>query len=260
MGFSLTLKMHKHLDFIKFAISIGIHALCLFGVIAVIWLGICRHIKGDTRALMTMKNAWDLPFISFTVCPHYHDAYKVDRLRAYGLTKNSYKAGNFTGRNAGANPWQIFEDVTHEKEELLSVVSVKTKSHQDHLVYLMCNEDCGDMKILGDGSGRSTKLDGGSWNSYRLEDVYQVWVKYQMNLGRCYEFRLGKKLAELELVSIHFTSKKDRSLYIYLHTPGQFQSIDEKSKVIAIAGAKHYVDMYYTVQVNQTVEFHYFVI
>ena len=245
--------MHK-LQNAKWVISIGIQTLCLFGLIAVIWMGIGRYIKGDTRALITMKNAWDLPFIAFTVCPSYHDAYKADRLAAYGLNKWAYKAGNFTGSNDGANPWQIFNDVTHGLEELLSVVAVKTQSEIDHKVYLLCTEDCDGKKLDGDGSGRSKPFlvdySTQSWNNYLLENLYQVLVKYQLNFGRCFEFRLGKKLAELQLAELILTTKEDRSIYVYVHTPGQFQSIDEKSKVIALTGTRNFVDMYYTVQVR----------
>ena len=242
--------MHKHPDF-KLVISIGIHAICLLTVVTVIGLGISRRMKGETRALISLKNAWDLPFIAFTVCPSYNDAYKGDRLKVHGLTKKSYKEGNFTGNDKGANPWQVFEDITHEINELLSIVTVNTKDNQDNMVYLMCDgASCGDKTLLGDGSGRSRTLDDNSWNNYLLGDLYQVRVKYQMNLGRCYEFRLNKKLAVLGLVAIAFTSKEGRSLYIHVHTPGQFQSIDEKSKVTTSVGAKQFVDMYYTVQVG----------
>ena len=139
-----------------------------------------------------------------------------------------------------------YKDITHDIDEMIDSILVKTTSPTgewkvtfqrllvtkcfhicflEHKVYLAC-KSCNEVLSARKGSGRRKKKL--QFNESLINDLFILNEKFSRNLGRCYEFRFTEKLTRLGLVYVVFTTTKHMSLYIYLHTPGQFASIDEK--------------------------------
>ena len=56
------------------------------------------------------------------------DAYNGERLGYYGLNKQAYRSGNFTGNATNGNAWKIYKDITHDIDEMIDSILVKTTS------------------------------------------------------------------------------------------------------------------------------------
>ena len=65
---------------------------------------------------------------SKTVASLNRDAYNEERLRYYGLNKQAYRSGNFTGNATNGNAWKIYKDITHDIDEMIDSILVKTTS------------------------------------------------------------------------------------------------------------------------------------
>ena len=248
----------RKLQLLKTYITILIHCVCLTVLLFLVTTAIERHVHYDTRALITVKNTRDEKhYCAFTVCPAYTNAYKMEKLRKYGIDSGTFRRGNFTGNATDKNPWDVIQDLTFSIDDLVSVLSVMTESTDDiseghadgNIIYLLCQSSikCPSDHLSMKGSGKTLATDGFAWNEKEIDNLYSVSEKYPYSLGRCFEFEFTEELIKRGIMSVQFLSRKGRSIYIYVNTPGQFQSIDEKSKIFTTHGKKHFLDMYYTV-------------
>ena len=51
-----------------------------------------KYLAKDSRVRQTVLPTQNMTFIAFTVCPSYHDSYKLEMLKRYGLKKDIYKS------------------------------------------------------------------------------------------------------------------------------------------------------------------------
>ncbi len=178
--------------------------------ILVFEIGIClkRYLRRDSKVISTLKSTGEVTFLTFSICPAYHSAYKEKVLQSLGTSKSLYRVGNFT-TNSTESPWKIFEQVTYDLTEIVDKLEIRT-------------------------------LDQGV-----LVNVQNVqWTeKRHMTFGRCYSMDLDEILTALGIEAIAITAKIDT--FIYLHHPGQF--LNSKSKVFTRKGNKHYIDVSYTI-------------
>ena len=128
--------------------------------------------------------------------------------------------GNFTV-NANRPPKLLHNDITYELHELLEYIIVHTKNVSNPEISI-------DLKEI---------------SKYGKLDIMPAKI-----FGRCYSIQLGKKIVAQGVYQIDFLS--NMNLYIYFHHPGQFLSIDTKSKAYTLKGRKHFVDMTYSIMNN----------
>ena len=76
----------------------------------------------------------------------------------------------------------------------------------------------------------------------------KIDILHYKTFGRCYSFQLGKEIVAQGINIIEFLSSMN--LYIYFHHPGQFLSIDTKSKLYALKGRSYFMDMTYSITEN----------
>ena len=123
--------------------------------------------------------------------------------------------------NTTGTPRQVFIDITYELHELLEYIIVHTDNFSNH-----------DVSIDLKGKSRDAKIDIMPIKTY----------------GRCYSIQLGKKIVAQGVHAIDFLSSMN--LYVYFHHPGQFRSIDTKSKLYTRKGQKLFMDMTYSIMEN----------
>ena len=128
--------------------------------------------------------------------------------------------GNFTVNTTGT-PKQVFIDITYELHELLEYIIVHTDNFSNH-----------DISIDLKEKNKNVKID----------------IMNSKTYGRCYSIQLGEKIVGQGVHAIDFSSSMN--LYIYFHHPGQFLSIDTKSKLYTLKGHKLFMDMTYSIMEN----------
>ena len=218
---------------------------CLICLIVQVVNCIEKYAKKDTRVIQTVMPLKNASFLAFTVCPSYDEAYKLQVLQSYGTTKDIYKkgktivftfysilhfrlskpfplplTGNFTV-NTNESPKQVFIDITYELHELLEYIIVHTDNFSNHDVSIDLKEKSNIVKI----------------------DTMPI-----KTFGRCYAIQLGKEIVSQGVHAIDFLS--NMNLYVYFHHPGQFLSIDTKSKLYTLKGRNHFMDMTYSIMKN----------
>ena len=52
-----------------------------------------KYLAKDSKVRQSVLPVQNVTFIAFTVCPSYHDSYKVPMLKKYGTSKDNYKKG-----------------------------------------------------------------------------------------------------------------------------------------------------------------------
>ena len=52
-----------------------------------------KYLAKDSKVHQSVLPVQNVTFIAFTVCPSYHDSYKVPMLKKYGTSKDNYKKG-----------------------------------------------------------------------------------------------------------------------------------------------------------------------
>ena len=196
-------------------------------------------------------------FVAFTICPTQHNAYKAEALEMFGIHKDAYRNGNYTGNSREVNPWDIFHQVTFGLHELVRVIRVHVLGEEDlnsseGRIYLLCSQsrECPSALLARNCSGRTLTRNGDEWKDHELFDLYTLKEHYYHRFGRCFEFQFGKNLVRRGIYTVAIKPIIGRSIYVYVNTPGQFLSLDEKSKVYTTLGMDHYVNMHYTVEID----------
>ena len=123
--------------------------------------------------------------------------------------------------NTNESPKQVFIDITYELHELLEYIIVHTDNFSNHDVSIDLKEKSNIVKI----------------------DTMPI-----KTFGRCYAIQLGKEIVSQGVHAIDFLS--NMNLYVYFHHPGQFLSIDTKSKLYTLKGRNHFMDMTYSIMKN----------
>ena len=123
--------------------------------------------------------------------------------------------------NTNRSTKQVFNDITYKLDELLEYIIVHTDNVSNPEISIDLKENDKDGKI--DTMNAKT-------------------------FGRCYSIQLGKQIVAQGVYRIEFLSSMN--LYIYFHHPGQFLSVDTKSKLYTLKGHSHFVDMTYSIMKN----------
>lgn len=149
----------------------------------------------------------EIPFIDLIICPNFFSAYKKDALNFYGLSRGKYRGKgkwNPTKNENGTNLRKVFDDVTHDVEEIFSAIRIKTLSKQRRYVDVYFTKDV--------------------FNEY-----LSITTKYSDSFGRCFSIIPKQDVLKLGVKSMIFETRMD--IYVYFGHPGQFLAADSDTKV-----------------------------
>ena len=69
-----------------------------------------KYLAKDSKVRQSVLPVQNVTFIAFTVCPSYHDSYKVPMLKKYGTSKDNYKKGKGTSIQRGSSMMEQHEN------------------------------------------------------------------------------------------------------------------------------------------------------
>ena len=93
-----------------------------------------RFSKNETTTIVRVKPTSDpeTTFVSFTVCPSYHSAYKRDVLETYNLSVSDYRDKNaiwYPNEEASSETArQFYHNITYEIDEVIEKIKISTMS------------------------------------------------------------------------------------------------------------------------------------
>ena len=151
-----------------------------------------------------------IPFVDLIICPNFDVAYNVTALESYGINKNEYRRkGKWTPtKNAnGTDLRTVFNDVSHDVEDILIAIRIKTLTKKRQYV---------DIKFSKDN----------------FDEWLTITTKYSDSFGRCYSIVPKHKVQKLGIYSIIFETRMD--IYLYFGHQGQFLASGSKKKVKTI--------------------------
>ena len=165
----------------------------------------------ETTTLVRVKPTSDpeTAFVSFTICPQFHNAYKKSSLERYNITPNQYRYGSVwypqQEMESKINGTEIFHEVTYELHEIIQNVEIGTMSLTHPKIVI----------------NPAKEVD--------REDVVFA-TKYMDTFGRCYTMTPARSLLALRLTKFEFVTRI--AVYVYLDHPGQHLHDNSRAKVI----------------------------
>ena len=149
----------------------------------------------------------NIPFIDLVICPEYFEAYNLEKLNYYGIMREQYQfMGHFApkkNRN-GTDPRTLFNEVTHNVEDIINRMRIKTLDKKNTEIHINFNE------------------------GIFLQHI-NITTKFWNNFGRCYSVIPKSNVQKLGIVDIIFEAKM--SIYVYFGHPGQFLAANRNQKV-----------------------------
>ena len=176
-------------------------------------LFLCRFMRKDTSTIVRVKPTSDseTTFISFTICPDYHSAYKSEVLKNYNLTVRDYrdkkamwyppKDTNFTDAR------EFFHNITYEIHEVIEKIKISTMSLKKS----------------------EAKIEITQFENFKQEFV-EFHTQYEDTYGRCYTMNATQSLLRLSLKYVEFVARM--GVYIFIEHPGQHLHGNSRSKVV----------------------------
>ena len=143
-----------------------------------------------------------------TVCPEYFAAYNLEKMEYYGIDKEKYKfMGHFmpTKNGNGTNLRTVFNDVTHDVEEILNRMRIRTHSKKTPEIHI-------------------------DFNNGDFREHITIITKFWNFFGRCYSIIPKRNVQKLGVMDFILEAKM--SIYLFLGHPGQFLAANRNSKVI----------------------------
>ena len=152
----------------------------------------------------------NIPFIDLIICPEYFEAYNSEKLNYYGIEREQYQfMGHFAPKKNknGTDPRTIFYEVTHDVEDIIDRMRIKTLDKKSSKIHINFNE--------------------GNF----LQHI-NITTKFWNNFGRCYSIIPKRSVQKLGIVDIIFEAKM--SIYVYFGHPGQFLAANRNQKVFPL--------------------------
>ena len=149
----------------------------------------------------------ELAFVDLMVCPNFFAAYNDTMLDFYGLSKTKYRYEGMWSPEKNGNGTdlrKVFEDVTHDINEIFVNIRIKTLNKERRYV---------DVNFMID-----------NYNNFLI-----ISTKYSDTFGRCFSIIPTKEVQQLGVQSMIFETRMD--VYIYFGHPGQFLAADSDRRV-----------------------------
>ena len=170
-----------------------------------------RFLKDETSTIVRVKPTSDpdTTFISFTICPDYHSAYKRDVLKEHNLSVSDYRDKKAMwyplNDTKSINGRDFFRNITFEINEVIEKIKIST---------LSLNQP----KIIIDNFEEPN------------QEFVEFYTQYEDTYGRCYTMNATRKLLILRLKYITFITKM--GVFVFLEHPGQHLHGNSRSKVV----------------------------
>ena len=129
------------------------------------------------------------------------------------MSLSEYKSGEFYKRSSNdsinelQDPWEFYEEVTHDLSELVQSIRISTSDPRHSSLTVTIGDD----------------------NRLVDESVGKFAEKKHYSLGRCFSFEIHPNVTKLGITSVTVVAKIGQ--YIYLHHPRQFMELDSRTKV-----------------------------
>ena len=139
-------------------------------------------------------------------------AYNDTMTDFYGLAKTSYRYQGMWSpekNGRGTDLRKVFEDITHDIDEIFVNIRIKTLSKERTYVDVNFKKD--------------------NYNNSLI-----ISTKYSETFGRCFSIIPTKEVQELGVQSIIFETRMD--VYVYFGHPGQFSATDADTRVTKSLG------------------------
>ena len=147
-------------------------------------------------------------FVSFTVCPSYHSAYKRDVLKTYNLSVSDYRDKNaiwYPNEEASsATARQFYHNITYEIDEVIEKIKIST------------------MSLI------TPKVEIKKFDNFKQKYV-EFYTQYEDTYGRCYTLNATQALLDLRLKYVTFITRM--GVYVFIEHPGQHLHGNSRSKV-----------------------------
>ena len=171
--------------------------------------------KKETSTIVRVKPTSDpkTTFISFTICPDYHSAYKREVLKNHNMTVRDYRDKNamwYPPQDANyTDAREFFHNITYEIHEVIEKIKISTMS---------LNKSEAKIYIT-------------QFENFKQENV-EFHTQYEDTYGRCYTVNATQRLLDLGLKYVEFIARM--GVYIFIEHPGQHLHGNSRSKVMKI--------------------------
>ena len=184
-----------------------------------IHVGFDRWRLKETSTINSVKPNGQVTLPSFTLCPSFNTRYKADVLASYGLERSAFYTGKYASNGSEKDSREIFEEATYDLSELVKRITV----YQGW-----------------------KRVDIGVQNDDPTN--YEWKPKIHVLFGRCYSLEMRPNLTRFGLNEMIVESKA--GLFVFIHHPGQFLSLDSNVKLPAELGERMYNDVVFEVTVD----------
>ena len=170
-----------------------------------------RFLKNEATTIVRVKPTSDTEtqFVSFTICPEYHSAYKRDVLKNHNMTAHDYRFQRAVWYPANdmkiMDGKEFFHSVTFEMHEIIEKIKISTMSLDSP-------------KIVIDDFQNFTQR------------YVEFYTQYEDTYGRCYTMNATESLLKLKLKYVEFVTRM--SVYVFIEHPGQHLHGNSRSKVL----------------------------
>ena len=176
-----------------------------------------RFLKNEATTIVRVKPTSDTEtqFVSFTICPEYHSAYKRDVLKNHNMTADDYRFQRALWYPANdmkiMDGKEFFHFVTFEMHEIIEKIKISTMSLDSP-------------KIVIDDFQNFTQR------------YVEFYTQYEDTYGRCYTMNATESLLGLKLKYVEFVTRM--SVYVFIEHPGQHLHGNSRSKVLPFFHSK----------------------
>ena len=149
----------------------------------------------------------DIPFVDLVICPNFNVAYNDTALEWYGISKTEYRRKgkwNPTKNANGTDLRNVFNEVSHDVEDILIAIRIKTLTKKRQYVDVNFSKD-------------------------NFNEFLRITTKYRDTFGRCYSIVPKHQIQKLGIHSIIFETRMD--IYLYFGHQGQFLASGSETKV-----------------------------
>ena len=141
------------------------------------------------------------------VCPNFFAAYNDEMIDFYGLSKSTYRGKGMWSpekNENGTDLRKVFEDVTHDIDEIF--VNIRIKTLNKEMTYV-------DVDFMMD-----------NYNKFLI-----ITTIYSDTFGRCFSIIPTKEVQQLGIQSVIFETIMD--VYVYFNHQGQFLTANSNTRV-----------------------------
>ena len=184
---------------------------------AIICIG--RFVSQETQISLEVLSSSTAMFPHLTICPDYHDAYKVDILQKCNTSASHIRKYKFP-QVPNMTTYEFYNFITLELSEVLYTIKVTNPINMhNRQIFSVTYTQHPTAPEQWYNDVASLPLNHQDWNTQRYK-----------TFGRCYTFIIPKLILQAKIKKIYLVAKKPS--VVYMHHPGQFlmAGIEDQTK------------------------------